>query len=57
MIFVIKTDFISFSTRRLTSARQGTGDGSVTDGSIAGLNVHEGFAAYSHEHPLLQPQL
>lgn len=57
MIFVLKTYFISFSTRRLTSAGQGTGDGSVTDGSIAGLDVHEGSAADSHEHPLLQSQL
>lgn len=41
----------------LTSVRRGTGDGSVTDGSITGMNVHEGFAGHSHEHPLLQTQL
>lgn len=57
MIFFIETYFISFSMWRLTSARQGTGDGSVTDGSITGLNVHERFAVHSHEHPLLQTQL
>lgn len=53
----IKTYFISFSVWRLTSARQGTADGSVTDGSITELNVHERFATHSHEHPLLQTQL
>lgn len=46
-----------FCVQTLTSPRQDTADGSVTDGSITGLNVHERFAAHSHEHPLLHTQL
>lgn len=41
----------------LTSPRQNKVDGSVTDRSITGLNVHERFAAHSHKDPLLHTQL
>ena len=41
----------------LTSCWQDAANSSVTNCSITGLNVHERFAAHSHEHPLLHPQL
>lgn len=41
----------------LTSPRQDTAHCSVTNCSITGLNVHEKFATYSHEHPLLNTEL
>lgn len=41
----------------LTSPGRSAADRSVGDGSITGLNVHEGLPARSHEHPLLHAQL
>lgn len=48
---------IRFCVQVLTSAGEDTVDGPVTDGSVAGLNVHKRFAAHPHEHPLLHAKL
>lgn len=46
-----------FCVQVLTSAGEDTVYGPVTDGSVAGLNVHKRFAAHPHEDPLLHAKL